>query len=1097
MSMLPPDALIALQGLLSALQSADNAIRTRAEESLSTDWLGQNPELLLSGLAEQVKAHEDPKIRSFAAVLFRKLSTKTVNKDGSPSDLFSALPANVQVYIRGIMLQAFADEPTASVRNKIGDATAEIARQIIDTDGSWPELLGALFQASKSPDESHREGAFRIFATTPNIIGRQHADAVRGAFQTGFTDESLKVRIAAIEAFSSFFRSIKKDVQKQFWPLLPEILNVLPIIKDAQDSDNLSKTLVALIDLADIAPLMFKSLFPQVVKFGISIVQDKDLSDQARQSALELLVTFADNAPNMCKKDPSYAREMVTQCLSLMTDIGADDEDAEEWNDSDDLDVDESDMNHVAGEQCMDRLANKLGGDAILGPTFGWLPRMLNSSAWRDRHAALMAISAISEGCREQMIGELDKILELVVPAVRDSHPRVRWAGCNALGQMSTDFAGDMQKKHHHIVMSSIIPVLESPEPRVQSHAAAALVNFCEEAEKEDLMPYLDDLLKRLLALLQSPKRYVQEQALSTIATIADSAEAAFGKYYDTLMPLLINVLKHNNQAKENRLLNAKAMECASLIALAVGKEKLGADALQLVQIFGKIQQTATDADDPQGSYLLHCWGRMCRVMGDDFLPYLDGVMPPLLQLASAKADVRLIDDDDQIAQYEQEDGWELVPAGGKYIGIKTSILDDKYLAIELLVTYAQQLEGAFEPYVRKVLNEIAIPGFDFFFNDAVRVASAKLVPQLLNSFKKRYGHQSPELLDIWRPAIEKILTVLGPSDADIAIDTLTEMYQCFYESVEVVGPNSLTPEYMAEFIRKVEIDLGRYRNRVEARLKEAANDDDDWEDSTELLYAIEDDQVLLSDMNKSFHIIFKNQGSSFLPHWERLMHYYDTFIISPDPSQRQWALCIMDDMLEFCGPQSYKYQAHFVKPIMDGLSDKMPSNRQAAAYGVGMAAKNGGEVYAEWVAACIPKLFEVIQFPNARDDDNVFATENACASIAKILHFNRSRVPNPQSVVESWVPTLPVVCDEMVAPYAYMFLVELIEQKNPAILQNITHVFVSVLEALESQSISGRTAERVVSTVKGLLIAAGAQAQQLLAQLPTDKQAAVRKYFS
>ena len=150
------------------------------------------------------------------------------------------------------------------------------------------------------------------------------------------------MRISAIEAFSAFFRSVTRDVQKQFWSLLPEILNVLPVLKSQQDSDNLSKTLVALIDLADIAPLMFKSLFPQVVKFGISIVQDKDLSDTARQSALELLVTFADNAPNMCKKEPSYAREMVTQCLSLMTDIGADDDDAEEWNESDDVSVAQS-----------------------------------------------------------------------------------------------------------------------------------------------------------------------------------------------------------------------------------------------------------------------------------------------------------------------------------------------------------------------------------------------------------------------------------------------------------------------------------------------------------------------------------------------------------------------------------------------------------------------------------------------------------------------------------------------------------------------------------------------------------------------------------
>src|SRR5262249_14826654 len=84
--------------------------------------------------------------------------------------------------------------------------------------------------------------------------------------------------------------------------------------------------------------------------------------------------------------------------------------------DSEQLDQEESDQNHVAGEQCMDRLANKLGGQAILAPTFNWLPRMMNSTAWRDRHAALMAISAISEGCRELMIGELQQVLNLVGP---------------------------------------------------------------------------------------------------------------------------------------------------------------------------------------------------------------------------------------------------------------------------------------------------------------------------------------------------------------------------------------------------------------------------------------------------------------------------------------------------------------------------------------------------------------------------------------------------------------------------------------------------------------------------------------------------------
>ena len=393
-----------------------------------------------------------------------------------------------------------------------------------------------------------------------------------------------------MEAFAAFFRSINKKAQQKYFVLVPKLLSILPPLKQSQDSEQLSKALLSLIDLAEVASKMFKPLFNNLVTFCITVIQDKELEDQTRQNALELMATFADQNPQMCRKDPSYTTEMVTQCLSLMTDVGMDDDDAEEWNASEDLDIDESDMNHVAGEQTMDRLANKLGGQALLPPTFNWLPRMMTSSAWRDRHAALMAISAISEGCRDLMENELDQVLDLVLPALRDPHPRIRWAGCNALGQMSTDFAGTMQTKYHQVVLPNIIPVLESQEPRVQAHAAAALVNFCEEAEKAVLEPYLDSLLNHLLRLLQSPKRFVQEQALSTIATVADSAEAAFSRYYDTLMPLLFNVLREE-QSKEYRLLRAKAMECATLIALAVGKERMGADAIALVQLLGAIQR--------------------------------------------------------------------------------------------------------------------------------------------------------------------------------------------------------------------------------------------------------------------------------------------------------------------------------------------------------------------------------------------------------------------------------------------------------------------------------------------------------------------------
>ncbi|RDW63954.1 ARM repeat-containing protein [Coleophoma crateriformis] len=1096
MSVIPADVHAELSQLLEALQSSDNSVRAQAEEHLAANWTATRPDLLLMALVEQIQGSTDTTTRSFAAVIFRRIASKSRKiPTGENIETFLALTDETGHAIRQKLLEALTAETTAAVRNKIGDAVAEIAREYSDNNKQWQEILGVLFQLSMSEQAGQREIAYRIFATTPGIIEKQHEDTVMSAFTKGFKDDDVRVRLAAMEAFASFFRSISKKSQAKYYALLPEVLNILPPIKESGDSDDLTKALISLIDLAEIAPKMFKPLFSNLVAFSISVLQDKELDDQARQNALELMATFADYAPAMCRKDPNYTTDMITQCLSLMTDIGEDDDDAAEWNASDDMEPEESDLNHVAGEQCMDRLANKLGGNTILAPTFGWLPRMMLSTSWRDRHAALMAISAISEGCRDLMVGELSKVLELVVPALQDPHPRVRWAGCNALGQMSTDFAGTMQEKYHQIVVPAIIPVLDSPEPRVQAHAAAALVNFCEEAEKSILEPYLDDLLTHLFQLLQGPKRYVQEQALSTIATIADSAEAAFSKYYDTLMPLLFSVLQQES-TKELRLLRAKAMECATLIALAVGKERLGGDAMTLVQLLATIQQGITDADDPQAQYLMHCWGRMCRVLGADFVPFLPSVMPPLMELASAKADIQLLDDDEQVEKVQQEEGWELVPLKGKVIGIKTSTLDDKHMAIELLVVYAQVLEGAFAPYVQDVMEKIAIPGLAFFFHDPVRVVSAKCVPQLLNSYKKAFGNPSQQLQSLWQGTVGKLLEVLS---AEPAVDTLAEMYQCFYESVEVMGNNCLGPQEMGAFMDGSTSALEDYKDRVAARAEdnEDANREEGEEESEDVLFAIEDDQTLLSDMNKAFHCIFKNHGVTFLPYWERLHATYSAFLKSDDPTQRQWGLCIMDDVLEFCGEESFKYNSIIIDPLVAGCKDPAPANRQAAAYGIGVAAQKGGLQWAGFFGSAIELLFQVTQVPNARGDDDVYATENACAAIAKVLQFNASQVPNQPQVIAQWIDTLPIVNDEEAAPYAYAYLAHLIDQQNPAVIAQAAKVFVFIAQALEAETLQGPViTEKIVAAAKMLMGTAGLDPAQLLQQLTPETQQTVRAYF-
>lgn len=54
-----------------------------------------------------------------------------------------------------------------------------------------------------------------------------------------------------------------------------------------------------------------------------------------------------------------------------------------------------------------------------------------------------------------------------------------------------------------------------------------------------------------------------------------------FKKYYDAVMPYLKTILV-NATDKSNRMLRAKAMECISLVGMAVGKEIFREDAKQV-----------------------------------------------------------------------------------------------------------------------------------------------------------------------------------------------------------------------------------------------------------------------------------------------------------------------------------------------------------------------------------------------------------------------------------------------------------------------------------------------------------------------------------
>jgi len=61
----------------------------------------------------------------------------------------------------------------------------------------------------------------------------------------------------------------------------------------------------------------------------------------------------------------------------------------------------------------------------------------------------------------------------------------------------------------------------------------------------------------------------------------------------------------------------------------------------------------------------------------------------------------------DEATNVDTEDDWEFVKFGDQQsFGIKTSGLEDKCTACEMLVCYARELKGAFSDYVEDVIGQ-------------------------------------------------------------------------------------------------------------------------------------------------------------------------------------------------------------------------------------------------------------------------------------------------------------------------------------------------------------------------------------------------------
>ncbi|GAY39951.1 hypothetical protein CUMW_048300 [Citrus unshiu] len=1061
--------------LISNLMSSSNEHRSHAEVLLS-HLRQSHPDALALNVSRMLSSSSLPECRAMSAILLRKHLTR----DDSTSFIFTRLAPSTQANLKSVLLVQLQNETNKSIIKKICDAVSELAASVLP-DGDWPELIPFIFQCLVTFNDKIQESALLILSRMSQFVGEvliAHGDTLHEVFSKFLESNNFDLRIAALEATVNFIMNCLPSLgeKERFLDLLPLMMRTLTEALNKGNESSAQEALELLIELAATEPRFLRKQLVDVVGSMLQVAEAEGLEEGTRHLAIEFVVSLAEareRAPGMMRKLPQFIRRLFLVLMNMLLDL----EDDPMWHSAETEDEDAGETSDYGfGQECLDRLAISLGGNTILPVASAVFPGFLAAPEWQKHHAVLIALAQIAEGCSKVMIKNLDQVVSMVLNSFQDPHPRVRWAAINAIGQLSTDLGPELQTQFHHRLLPALVGAMDDfQNPRVQAHAASAVLNFSENCTPDILTPYLDGIVSKLLVLLQNGKQMVQEGALTALASVADSSQGQFQKYYDAVMPYLKAILVNAND-KSNRMLRAKSMECLSLVGMAVGKDKFRDDAKQVMEVLMSLQGSQMEADDPTTSYMLQAWARLCKCLGQEFIPYMSVVMPPLLQSAQLKPDVIITSADSDVDIDDEDESIQTITLGDKRIGIKTSVLEEKATACNMLCCYADELKEGFFPWIDQVAPTL-VPLLKFYFHEEVRKAAVSAMPELLRSAKLavekgqsqgRNESYVKQLTDYIIPALVEAL------HKEPEIDICASMLDALNESIQICGL-LLDESQVRCIVDEIKQVMIASASRKQERADRAKAEDFDVEEGELVKEENELEEEIFDRVGDCLGTLTKTFRASFLTFFDELSSYL-TPMWGKDKTaeERRIAICIFDDVMEHCREAALKYYDTYLPFLLEACNDKHPDVRQAAVYGIGVCAEFGGSVFKPLVGEALSRLDFVIRHPNALHSDNVMAYDNAVSALGKICQFHRDSIDAAQ-VVPAWLSCLPLKGDLIEAKVVHAQLCSMVERSDGEIL-GPNHQYLPKIVTIFAEVLCGgrdlvteQTASRMINLLRQL----------------------------
>lgn len=666
----------------------------------------------------------DPTLSSYAAILFRR----DLEQNGSEASLFlgddKALSHGLVLQIMNVLV---SNQSNSEIRF-LADIVGVYAETVLSEDSkSFPEVF-ELFQTHLSA--THATPLLRGAVLTVmkyicqiqySVLKNMDFPSILNVIRRGLQDPTDSVAVHAISCINNLvlYNSDDDDEedaeptdsipQKVVNELISAIVSRIAVMLKNNSIADAEKALEELVDLTDVNGQALAPLIDQVHNLVNGILSSQ-LDDCIKKLAVVIFGYMCENISGIKKKSKTLIQSVLLNYI--IPSIGKlDDEDTEAWATSADPDAfnDDSSLPSYC-EDCLDRVSNALGKSIILPVLQEFTQATMAAPSWNNCLALASSFSVAAEGMSKTItIPEITQICDILIGLSTNPHPRVKFAVITAIGQMSDDFAPMIQTLHAKL-LPLLIQMSTDPCIRVSAHAPAAMINYIEPIEMEDLYPYVADICKVVdLHLNRSSDIISQTNAFTIIASLAGTLEKAdFIPIIQQFMnPILMKFTEAMSviRANPNNVLTSvqigfisRLVECLSIISENV--PELFADYVDplLTSIKELFSFSIDDDDHSLTKFSLFALARIASSYPEKFSHFLGSVMPILFDILNSS--------------YIQMSSAETLDNDDNNFVINPHVLQQQAVSFSAISNIMKTQPVAFAPYLSKFLEIVNAKSF-------------------------------------------------------------------------------------------------------------------------------------------------------------------------------------------------------------------------------------------------------------------------------------------------------------------------------------------------------------------------------------------------